>query len=154
MYSRNCGSNCPRSCALIARSTRGSALMGPGPISSRGAGLISSGISVVLQPVAGDIDAPGNPGFFSPYVLQELFKRCEPSRAADEAAMQAHRHHAPAFGVEHVEAVLQVVEKIRPRVEALRRGEAHVVRVEGIGHDELRFSIARVVPGQLVAVIV
>jgi hypothetical protein len=39
---RNCGSNCPSNCVDIALSTRGSALMGPGPISKRGAGFSSS----------------------------------------------------------------------------------------------------------------
>ena len=39
---RNCGSNCPSNCVDIALSTRGSALMGPGPISRRGPGFSSS----------------------------------------------------------------------------------------------------------------
>src|SRR3954466_10085035 len=94
MYSRNCGSNCPRSCALIARSTRGSALIGPGPIRSRGAGLISSSMGMVLQPVTCDIDAAREPDLLSAHVFQKLLERFEASGAADQPAMQAHRHHA------------------------------------------------------------
>src|SRR5688572_15984548 len=94
MYSRNCGSNCPRSWALIARSTRGSALIGPGPISSLGVGLSSSNMRVVLQPVTGDIDSASEPHLLAAHVLQEPLERCEAPRAADQAAMQADRHHA------------------------------------------------------------
>ena len=42
MKPRNCGSNWPNNCDDMALSTRGSALIGPGPISRRGAGLSSS----------------------------------------------------------------------------------------------------------------
>src|ERR1041384_2875476 len=128
MYWRNCGSNCPRSWALIARSTRGSALIGPGPISSRGAGLMSCITSLfmrmVLQPVASDVDAP-----------REV-----------------------AFLVEDVEGVLEIGEELIARVEPLGRGEAHVVRVQRIRDDELRLAalvpVPRVVPRQVVAVVV
>src|SRR6185295_5294721 len=161
MYSRNCGSNWPRSWALIARSTRGSALIGPGPISNLGAGLMSSSIGMVLQPVAGDVDAPREPHFLAAHVLEEAPERREPPRPPGEAAMQADRHHARqavAFVVEDVEGVLEIGEELIARVEALRRGEAHVVRVQGVGHDELWRGVlpevARVVPGQVVDVVV
>src|SRR6185295_16070318 len=98
MYARNCGSNWPRSWALIARSTRGSALIGPGPISSRGAGLRSLipslPMGVVLQPVPGDVDAPGDPDLLAAHVLEEALERGEPPGPAGKPAVQPHRHHA------------------------------------------------------------
>src|ERR1044071_4906986 len=165
MYWRNCGSNCPRSWALIARSTRGSALIGPGPISSRGAGLMSCITSLfmrmVLQPVASDVDAPRDPDLLAAHVLEKAFERSKPPGAADEPAVQADRHHARravAFLVEDVEGVLEIGEELIARVEPLGRGEAHVVRVQRIRDDELRLAalvpVPRVVPRQVVAVVV
>ena len=69
--------------------------------------------------------------------------------------MQADRHHlrrALAFGIEHVEGILQIGEELVAAVEALRRGEAHVVGVERIGHDELRTARPVHPIGQLVGV--
>src|SRR6185503_334252 len=127
MYSRNCGSNWPRSWAPIARSTRGSALIGPGPIRRRGAGLRSSAMRMQLQPMARDVEATRDPGLLGSDVFQEALERRRAARPADEPAVQAHRHHAPAFRVQDIERVLQVVEEIVARVEALGRREAHVV---------------------------
>src|SRR5688572_28367944 len=106
MYWRNCGSNWPRSCALIARSTRGSALIGPGPIRSRGAGFRSSIMRMVVEPEARDVDAPRDQCFLSPHVLEEALERCQASGAPDEPAVQSDRHHAALFRVEHVEGIL------------------------------------------------
>ncbi|MNN09878.1 hypothetical protein D3C81_1227840 [compost metagenome] len=47
-----------------------------------------------------------------------------------------------ALGIEHVERVLQVLEELVARVEALRRGEAHVVRVERVRHHQMRLLLA------------
>src|SRR5687768_3184958 len=154
MYWRNCGSNWPRSCALIARSTRGSALIGPGPIRSRGAGFRSSTMRMVLQPEARDVDAPRHPCLLSPDVLEKAFQRCEAARASDEPAVQADRHHPALFGVEHVEGILQIGKEVVAGIEALRSGEAHVVRIERVGHDELRLTVTSVVPRQVVVVVV
>ena len=71
--------------------------------------------------------------------------------------MEAHRHHPRGlgpFGIEHVEAVLEVGVELVARVEALRGGEAHVVGVERVGHDELRPALDHGPPGQLVIVVV
>src|SRR5687768_659395 len=108
MYWRNCGSNCPSSCALIARSTRGSALIVPGPMSRRGAGLISSTMGMVLQPVTRDVDATGEPDLLAAHVSQEALEGLQAPRPAEQAAMHADRHHARcalAFLVEDVEGV-------------------------------------------------
>src|SRR5438128_3029748 len=155
MYWRNCGSNWPRSCALIARSTRGSALIGPGPINSRGAGLICSTMRMMFQPVAGDVDAACDPDFaFPARIAQKAFQRREAPRPADEAAVQPDRHHAPALGMKNVQRVLQVIEELLAGIETLRRREAHVVGVERIRNHELRLAIANVVPRQIVVVVV
>src|ERR687895_723638 len=161
MYCRNCGSNWPRSWALIARSTRGSALIGPGPISRRGAGFRSritvSFMRMVLQPVIGDVDAAREPHLLAAHVLEEALERGEAPRAADEPAMQAYRHHARravAFLVEHVERILEVGVELLARVESLRGGEAHVVRVERIRHDELGLAVTPVIPRQIVVVVI
>src|SRR4051812_5646553 len=168
MYSRNCGSNWPRSWALIARSTRGSALIGPGPISSRGAGLsspipslLSLLIGMVLQPVAGDVDAAGDPDLLAAHILEEALERGEAPGPADKPAVEADRHHprhALAFVVEDVKGILEVGEELVAGVESLGRGETHVVRVERIGHHELRLAAfvpePGVVPGKVVVVVV
>src|SRR2546421_1730756 len=100
MYSRNCGSNWPRSCALIARSTRGSALIGPGPISSRGTGLRSSTMGMVLQPVAGAVDSSGDPNLLSPDVLEKSLQRFEGARTSYPPAVGSPAHHALALLVQ------------------------------------------------------
>src|SRR5215510_9615086 len=76
------------------RVLRGSALIGPGPIRSRGAGLTSSGMGMLLQPVAGDVDAPRDPDLLAAHVLKKALERSEAPGTADEPAVQAHRHHA------------------------------------------------------------
>src|SRR3954463_9272942 len=165
MYSRNCGSNWPSSWALIARRTRGSALIGPGPISSRGAGLRSAipslRIGMVLQPVARDVDAAGDPDLLAAHILEKALERGESPGPADEPAVQADRHHprhALAFFVENVEGILEVGEELVARVESLGRGETHVVRVQRIGHHELGLAAfvpePRVVPGKVGVVVV
>src|SRR5881394_1637889 len=128
MYSRNLGSNWPSSGFAIAASTRGWALIGPGPISSRGGGSRSSNSStmrVVLQPVARDVDATGDPHFLRFHMTNEFFQGGKTAWPAREPAVQPDRHHAAAFGVEHVEGILEVVEELLSGIEALRGGEAH-----------------------------
>ncbi|MEJ2299724.1 MAG: hypothetical protein P8X94_14760, partial [Woeseiaceae bacterium] len=70
--------------------------------------------------------------------------RC-PSGPAGEAAMQADRHHAPAFFVQGLERVLEVAIKLPARVKSLRGREAHIVGIERVRHHELR-PVERQVP--------
>src|SRR5688572_16593856 len=108
MYSRNLGSNWPSSGAAIACSTRGCALIGPGPIRRRSGGFRSSNSSamgMLLQPVAGDVDAAGDPCLLAPHILDEALERREAAGTPDQPAMQADRHHAAAFGIQHVEGI-------------------------------------------------
>ena len=69
--------------------------------------------------------------------------------------MQPHGHHPGAhrpLGVQHVEGVAEVGEELVGGVEPLRGREPHVVRVQGVGHDEVRASVFGVPVGQLVGV--
>lgn len=70
--------------------------------------------------------------------------------------MQADIHHARppglTLGIERVETVFQIGEELVARIEALRRGEAHVVGVERIGDDELRAAGMLEPVGQFVVI--
>ena len=66
--------------------------------------------------MAGNVDAAGKPDLFVTFgVLNKPFKRSHTGRAANQAAMQADGKHFwrfGTFGVQHVESVLQVLEKL------------------------------------------
>ena len=94
------------------------------------------------------------PRFLCSYVFQEPLQRGHPSRPADQPAVQPHRHHPAAFSIKGVKTIAQVIEELRAGTKTLCRGEAHVVRIQRVRHDELRPAVAGVVPGQLIAVIV
>jgi hypothetical protein len=106
-------------------------------------------------PVAGDVDPAREPdALMAGGVVDEAPERHDPAGPADQAAVEAHGHHPPAFGIERVEAVAQIGLELVARVEALGRGEAHVVGVERVGDDEL-VAPARPDPvGQVVGVAV
>ena len=95
----------------------------------------------MADPVPGDVDAPRDPDLLVRRdVIEETRQRRGAPGTADEPAMQADRHHLRrglAFRIERVESVLQIGEELVAGIEALRRGEAHVVGVERIGHDQL-----------------
>src|SRR6516162_9548883 len=59
--------------------------------------------------------------------------------------MHPDRHHLRsllAFGVQHVERIPQIGEEMLRRVESLSRCEPHVVRIEGVGYDQVRPHLA------------
>src|SRR5210317_1201253 len=68
------------------------------------------------NPVARDIDAAAYPhGVVLLHVIEKVLQRAEAARPADQPAMQPDRHHfwrVLALGVEHVEAVAQVVKEL------------------------------------------
>ena len=74
-------------------------------------------------------------------------------RPAGEAAVKAHGQHARTplrpFAVQAVEGVAQVDEELLAVGEAAI-GEAHVVGVERVGHDELRLALDQGPVGQVV----
>ena len=96
------------------------------------------------DPVPRDIDAACDPHFLvADRIVEKALERGGAPGPPGEPAMQPDRHHARprfAFAVQHVEAVLQIGEELVAGVEALRCCEAHIVRIEGIGHDQLRLA--------------
>ena len=108
-------------------------------------------------PVAGDVDAAAQPhAALGLHVIEKPRQRRRPSRAADEPAVEADRHHLRRTGapllVEQVEAVLEVGEELVARVEPLRGGKAHVVGIERVGHDQVRPARTLDPVGQIVGI--
>ena len=71
--------------------------------------------------------------------------------------MQANGKHLrrlAAFGIQHVEGILEVLEEIVARVETLDLGEAHVVGVQGVRNHQVRLAVGgvRFPVGQVVVV--
>ena len=74
-------------------------------------------------------------------VVEDAGERRGPPRPADKATMQTDRHHLRlallALGVDDIEGVLQVGIELIARVETLRCGKPHIVRIACIRDDEL-----------------
>src|SRR5882672_959071 len=69
-------------------------------------------------------------------VIKEPHQRRRAAWTANHAAMQADRHHLGrrlAFGIEYVEAVLEIGEELIAAAEPLRVDEAHVIGIETVG---------------------
>ncbi|KOT01469.1 hypothetical protein DM50_2834 [Burkholderia mallei] len=100
----------------------------------------------MLAPVPRDLDAARDPHAIVPLdVIEKALQRAKAPRPAEQAAVHADRHHLGrfvAFLVQHVERVAQIVEEMIGGVEALRRRETHVVRVERVRDDQLRHARA------------
>src|SRR5690606_37624376 len=82
-------------------------------------------------PVAGNVEAPGEPdALVPPRVIEKALQPGDLARPPDQAAVQADRHHLCrtrlAFGIEHVEGVLEILEELLACDVAGGRGEAHV----------------------------
>ena len=154
MYSRNCGSNWPRSCAHGAQHARVGV---DRPRAHQQARRGDSG----LQPCGWCFSQwramsilRATQAFFVLTYFRNLSSAANSSGPANQPAVQPDRHHPRAFGIQDVEAVAQVIEELRAGTKTLWRGEAHVVRVQRVRHDELRLAMAGVVPGQVVVVVV
>ena len=102
-------------------------------------------------PVARDVDAPREPDV-GDGCGRSRRSAPAPARGRDgrragsgarSTASSARRGRRVAFGVQPVERVLEEGEELVAAVEALRRGEAHVVGVERVGHDQVRHRSAR-----------
>ena len=118
---------------------------------------VAAGRGMVAHPVTGDVEPRRHPHVaVTPHVVEEPLQRRRPPRPAGQAAVQPDRQHAPAplrtLAVEDIKAVLEVLEEMLARVEALRGGEAHVVDVEGVGHDQLLAAANKLPVGQLVRI--
>jgi len=108
------------------------------------------------DPVSCDVETSRDPdAIVLADIVEKTRQRGSAAGTADETAMQADRHHLRpivALGVERVETVLEIGEELFAAIETLRRGEAHVVGVERVGHEQLlAFSV--IVPiGQFVGI--
>ena len=94
------------------------------------------------HPVIRNLAACGKPDIIvAPREIEETAQRLDPAGPAGQPAMKADRHHlrravAP-LAIQLRERRLQVVEKLVPGIEALRRRKAHVVAIQRVGHDQL-----------------
>jgi len=153
------GSNWPISGAAIARSTRGSASIGPAPISSRDGGTKGSSrhgstggrLTTGRQPGAGGgkvsiqcraMSARRHTHTWSWAVMWSTRRWSAAKRPGRPTtrAWQADREHlglGRTLGMEDVEGVAAVGEELVAGAEALWRGEPHVVRVERVRDDEV-----------------
>src|ERR1051325_10009084 len=100
---------------------------------------MSSGKGICRDPVPRDIDAARDPyPLMLHRIIEKPLERGSSSGTSGEPAMQPDRHHARprlALAVEHVEAVLQIREKLVARIEALRRDVRRVEGGEAAGAD-------------------
>lgn len=99
-------------------------------------------IRMMFTPMTRDIDTARHPyAIVLLDVVEETLQPAKTPRPAQQPAVHADRQHLRRFvalGVQHVECVTQVVEEVLAGVEALRRREAHVVRIERVRDDQLR----------------
>src|SRR5258705_833463 len=88
-------------------------------------------IRKVSVPMVRDLQPRRHPGSLMIHdVVEKPHQRGRAARTADNATMQAHRHHLGrrlAFGVQHVKTVLEVGEELIAATEPLRVDEAHIV---------------------------
>ncbi len=107
--------------------------------------------------MVGDLFAGGEPDITpGPRVVEKPLQGLGPTGATDQTAMQPDRHHLgrarDTLGVQCIESGAQVVEELFGRIEPLRRGKAHIVAVQRIGHDQL-IPVAHFDPiGQVVGI--
>src|SRR3954468_13559900 len=111
---------------------------------------------MLVVPMLGDLQPRRHPDAL---VLADIVEEADQPRraagAAGETTMQADRHHlrrALAFGIEHVESILQIGEELLAFGKALRIDEAHVVGVKRIGNDELLAAGALDPIGQIIGI--
>src|SRR5690625_6620005 len=105
---------------------------------------------MMLHPVPSNIDAPCHPHTVMGLdMIKKTLQRAEAAGAAKQPAVHPHREHLGrllAFGIEHIEGVAQISKEMLRSVEALRRGEAHIVAVQGIRHNQVVMFDPLIVP--------
>src|ERR1700722_5234486 len=93
-------------------------------------------------PVLRDLQPRRHPdAVVSPDVVEKAHQGRGAAGTSDDPAMQADRHHlrrGRAFGIEHVETILEIGEELIAAAEPLRIDEAHVVGIEAVGNDQMR----------------
>src|SRR5262245_19483582 len=138
---------CPRAPPLISATLPSSFPMSISP-SARGRWMRR-------DPVTSDVDAPGEPdALVAGDVVERALQAGGPRRMADQAQVQAERHHPglrAALAIQDLEAVLDERVVVAGREEAAA-AELGVVRREAVGHDQVRPIVHAHPVGQLVVV--
>src|SRR4051794_15994324 len=97
---------------------------------------------MMCGPMSRNVDASAHPdAVMALDVVEKTLKCHESAGSSEQTSVHADRHHfrpVRAFRVEHVERVLHVAQKLPSRVEAMRRGEPHVVAIERVRNDQMR----------------
>lgn len=107
------------------------------------------------NPMAGNVGASAHPHRVTRGdVVKKAREARGPARMADDPGVEAYRHHlrrGRAFGIEHVEGILQIDEEV---VGGRHRStdELGVVVDQTIGDDQVRLAADRDPVGQLVIV--
>src|ERR1700681_421188 len=114
-----------------------------------------AGEGMPCRPVPGNVQPPRDPdSFMALDIVEEAREAGRPRRMADQAHMEADRHHlrlSCAFRVEHVEGVLMPREIIGRRSEETG-AELAVIVDERIGNDQMRLAVDDFPIGQFVVV--
>src|SRR5690554_4951286 len=96
---------------------------------------------MMLHPVPGNIDAPCHPHtVVGLNMIEKTLQRAEAAGATKQPAVHSHREHLGrllSFGIEHIEGVAQIGKEMLGSIEALGRGEAHIVAIQGVRHDQV-----------------
>src|SRR5271163_199516 len=101
------------------------------------------------HPVPGDIDAAANPDVLAlQHVIEKALQGVDPSGASGQAAVQPDGEHLwliepirVPLPIKRVERRGEIVEELRARIEALGGGKAHIVGIEGVWDDEMRYYL-------------
>src|SRR5699024_1566822 len=111
----------------------------------RGPGLASAVGGMHGAPMAGDLFTLADPDLVVGLdIIHESGQRGGTCRMTGQAAMQADRHHLRlglAFFVQEVERVLHVSEILIAGIEALYLDIAHIVGIQGVRDNQLRFAV-------------
>ena len=90
-------------------------------------------------PVIGDIESSRYPRVVvRHHVVEKSSDGGGTTGSTSQSAMQSHGHHSSALGMQHIEAVFQIIEKLLAAIKALRRRKSHVIRVKRVRNHELR----------------
>lgn len=106
-----------------------------------------------LKPVTRNVETCGNPRILMGFHMVQKTLQGECARGTSgETAMQANRHHAPPFLIQHIERIPQVAEELLAFRKPVQRDELHVVHIEGVGHNQLRLAVASIIIRQVIRV--
>src|SRR3954465_8131378 len=101
-----------------------------------------------VDPMPRNLYSPADPDpLMLQHIIEKALQRLDSSRPPDDPAMQPDRQHLRciqsrrvAFTVQRIEGRLEIFEKLHSGVETLCRREAHVIRIERIRNDEVRYA--------------